>query len=236
MKYFNKHILEAVNKGIRLALDDYQDIEPNSSISNDNDVIDAEDYIEAKVKFEKLVKEYHNKKLSIDKQQEILKSIYDICIQFKFKFTPDEDDLYVITYLCDNDANLNWLDVSEITNMNRLFMNRPFNGDISEWDVSNVKYMKSMFYGSSFNGDISRWNVINVQKADQMFAHSKFNSYIGDWRFRSLESGDEMFWGTDFNQDISKWDRYIQFGALRDLLVGANKLYKRNKPASQRNY
>ena len=54
MKYFNKHILEAVNKGIKLALDDYQDIEPNSSISQTNDVIDAEDVIEERIKLDEL--------------------------------------------------------------------------------------------------------------------------------------------------------------------------------------
>ena len=54
MKHFNKQILEAVNKGIKLALDDYQDIDPNSSISSDNDVIDAEDVIEERLKLDEL--------------------------------------------------------------------------------------------------------------------------------------------------------------------------------------
>ncbi len=40
MKEFSKHILEAVNKGIQIALDDYEDIEPISSISPNSDVID----------------------------------------------------------------------------------------------------------------------------------------------------------------------------------------------------
>ena len=45
----NKQILEAIHRGIKLALDDYQDIEPNSSISRDNDVIDSEDIIQQRV-------------------------------------------------------------------------------------------------------------------------------------------------------------------------------------------
>ena len=44
-----KQILEAINRGIQLALDDYEDNEPNSSISQHNDVIDSDDVIKHKV-------------------------------------------------------------------------------------------------------------------------------------------------------------------------------------------
>ena len=43
-----KQILEAVNRGIKLALDDFEDNEPNSSLSQHNDVIDSEDVIKQK--------------------------------------------------------------------------------------------------------------------------------------------------------------------------------------------
>ena len=38
-----------------------------------------------------------------------------------------------------NDANLNHLDVSAVTDMSYLFSNSQFDGDISNWDVSNVE-------------------------------------------------------------------------------------------------
>ena len=40
-----KQILEAIDRGIQLALDDFEDNEPNSSLSQHNDVIDSEDVI-----------------------------------------------------------------------------------------------------------------------------------------------------------------------------------------------
>ena len=44
-----KQILEAVRRGIQMALDDYQDIEPNSSVSQTNDVINTEDVIQKQI-------------------------------------------------------------------------------------------------------------------------------------------------------------------------------------------
>ena len=52
MKNYNK-ILEAVNRGIQLALDDYEDIEPISSLSQQSDVIDSEDVIKQKIELNK---------------------------------------------------------------------------------------------------------------------------------------------------------------------------------------
>ena len=51
MKEFNKHILEAIHRGIKLALDDYQDIDPNSSVSND--VINVDDVIQNRIDLNK---------------------------------------------------------------------------------------------------------------------------------------------------------------------------------------
>ena len=56
-----------------------------------------------------------------------------------------------------NNADLNDIDTSEITNMDRMFQGSNFNGDISNWDVSNVKDMYCMFTGSPLEKNPPKW-------------------------------------------------------------------------------
>ena len=44
-------------------------------------------------------------------------------------------------------ADLNYIDTSHVTNMESLFEDTDFNGDISDWVVSNVETMEKMFFG-----------------------------------------------------------------------------------------
>ena len=68
-----------------------------------------------------------------------------------------------------NDADLNHIEISDVTDMSYLFLNSPFNGNIDEWDVSNVINMTGMFMNSKFDGDISKWNVGKVKKHECCF-------------------------------------------------------------------
>ena len=109
-----------------------------------------------------------------------------------------------VKILGDN-CNLNWIDVSNVTNMSKLFENSTFNGDISNWNVSNVTNMSKLFENSAFNGDISNWDVSNVTDMSAMFAWSIFNGDISNWDVSNVKNMQRMFAWSNFNRDISKW-------------------------------
>ena len=103
---------------------------------------------------------------------------------------------------------------SGITNMNSLFQNKnQFNQNIDHWDVSNVTNMSRMFQGNVdnpliFNQPINSWNVINVTDMSFMFSwNSNFNQELDLWNVSNVTNMWFMFsHANSFNQDINSWN------------------------------
>ena len=184
----NKQILEAIHRGINLALDDYQDIEPNSSISQTNDVINVDPkYATTYIKFKELIKKLESEALNLNYKNRdkvtmrpsdiLMLKIYSRSIGIKYKVKTREHLIDIIRYIVgeytdkekfikgvDNFADLNWIDVSEIEDFSTVFAYLDFYGDISEWDVSNAKNMFGMFMHCPCTiTELNDWDVSNVE-------------------------------------------------------------------------
>ena len=118
---------------------------------------------------------YINEKLSID----------DIVIkEYNYKPKDKEELKGLIKQLIKergNNADLNDIDTSLITDMSYLFEGSKFNGDISKWDVSKVENMNHMFYASEFNGDISKWDVSKVENMSYIFYECPLKNHPPKW-------------------------------------------------------
>ena len=234
----NKQILEAINRGIRLALDDYQNVEDIESISSKHDIINpkSDEYIKYRIEWDSLIKKFDDGQALLNKEE--LTRLSYLSKYFGFKYDEKYEGHWrnnktflqdAIDCVCQVDpkADLNWMDVSSITEMDSLFAKgncTKFNGDISKWDVSNVTDMASMFRDSEFNGDISNWDVSNVTYMHAMFRNSKFNQNIGNWNVSKCKSCSYMFMNSLFNQDISRWK--LPVGCNFDRMFGE---YEANK-------
>ena len=109
------------------------------------------------------------------------------------------------------DADLNFIDTSEITDMSDLFRGLNIkNIKVNEWDVSNVTNMRFTFVDCNlFVGDVSNWDVSNVKDMYSMFINCyDFNGDLSKWgtRVSNVTNCRYMFYGCySLRTDLSNW-------------------------------
>ena len=108
-----------------------------------------------------------------------------------------------MTYDATDNPNL-----SSVSDMEGMFRDTSFNGDLYSWDVSSVTDMSYMFSSSSFDGDLSIWDVSSVTDMSSVFASaSSFDGDLSSWDVSSVTNMYSMFYNAfDFNGDLSSWD------------------------------
>ena len=258
MKNYNK-ILEAVNKGIQIALDDYEDMEDNKSISQQSDIIDINDKDSYKFWQEtqdnKLVKKLVEELIFLFSNISVFSNKGDLPKTYEsrtIEIFDEIDKIYkkwgrflykrkiatinankldtlgrfsgqcgtlqsILSYALSGhtgfitNMNLNWVDVSDETDLSNLFQycEKLENLNISDWDVSNVKNFSELFYGcyNLKTCDLSNWDVSNAVDTKRMFAYcKKFNPHVEKWNMSNVQCTREMFDECEnFNRNISNW-------------------------------
>lgn len=97
------------------------------------------------------------------------------------------------------DADLNFIDVSSVTNLNRMFRinyltHERINCDISRWDVSNVtEFSYMLLYCSGFKCDLSEWNVSSGKLFSEMFTGTQIDFDVSRWDMSNAEDTSAMF-------------------------------------------
>jgi surface protein len=99
----------------------------------------------------------------------------------------------------------NW-DVSNITDMYRMFWECSNPGDLSKWDVSNVIYMSFTFTKCSNIPDLSEWDVSKVTNMYRMFQYSSNIPDLSKWDVSNVTDMRCMFQYSSNIPDLSKWD------------------------------
>ena len=103
---------------------------------------------------------------------------------------------------------INQLDLSQITNMTRMFQGAKIKVSLSDFDVSNVTNMEEMFRGATFSqgATLLGWDVSSVTNMSGMFRDSRDPSGFSSWDVSQVTDMSHMFQNTCSIDDITAWD------------------------------
>ncbi|MBC6425892.1 MAG: DUF285 domain-containing protein, partial [Ekhidna sp.] len=114
-------------------------------------------------------------------------------------------------------------DLSNVTDMRRMFFDASFNEDLSRWDVSKVTNMGGMFRASTFNGDLSKWNVSKVTNMNSMFFLTVFNGDLSRWDISNVTDMNNMFL-LNTSMSSENYDKLLIGWSTLDTNAGETKI------------
>jgi surface protein len=140
-----------------------------------------------------------------DREDAILK--YGHISEWNTYYVTDMSDLFSKYIPDDFNEPLGKWNVSNVTNMARMFKGASTFNQPLDWDVSGVTNMTEMFSGATtFNQPLNKWNVSNVRNMNGMFSLSSFNQPLNGWDVSRVTTMAEMFFDSPiFNQPLEKW-------------------------------
>jgi surface protein len=98
--------------------------------------------------------------------------------------------------------------ISQVTNMQQMFMDSTANPYVANWNVSNVVDMSEMFKNATnANPDVTVWNVSSVTDMREMFSGAaSANPDVSNWDVSNVTDMTNMFAdATSANPDVSNW-------------------------------
>lgn len=86
-------------------------------------------------------------------------------------------------------CDLNFIDVSAVTNFDEIFKGTFFSGNVSNWNIAQARSANEMFKDTLFNGDLSKWSVsalVNSGGVDNMLDNQTFSGHLSPWGIAAL--------------------------------------------------
>ena len=218
MKKLNNHILEAINKGIQLALDDFEDIENNSSISQHNDIIDSEDVIKQRIEFDKI-------SVDLGLPSGTLWSKYNLGVNSKMLNTPQD---YIGNYYAWGETKTK----RKYTPDNYKFGKVNFwTGKKSDMDMSKYNKSSDWLYELEDVDDVAKilgnnWRIPNVKDYEELMKYTK-QKFVVDYNgIKDLHG--VTFTGSNKNSIFvplsGEWDDIIG-GRINEPIINENYGY-----------
>lgn len=211
-------LLEAIDRGIRLALDDFNDYEEQPL--SKTEIVDSTNVL--KLRAERLYREFDKGLIPNINDLQLIEHLYRIHDIEKYSVKSKKQLQNIINVYLNakcNEINLNWLSVENLTDFVRLFQKmQKVTVNCSEWNTSHVKKFNYVFAFSQKTSTIkaNNWTFDSAEELDGMFYTCKANVEIDDeqWNTDNVETMRNMFSGC--GSKLLKYANRLDISGCRD--------------------